>query len=230
MIHLHGFWNEPSSVILGICDYLEVLGDAPTQALMRGLRTMRTLLYVGCGEGMSDPNFESFLKWARTAFLQSEYRQFQLASDGEVQKFEAQHQEGDRIYVLSYGRTHAALERFLVGLVPTPPKVKESRLGAKAKGTRAKRAKDPRERIQEDLSRHYFAIQPRSSTTTRRDSAAVRRPWRRSTDSSTQIREVIFSFAVSAGRERRRSRRASSRHATIRTTSSAAVAGARTRD
>ncbi len=143
----------------GIRDYLEVLGDAPTQALLRGLRAMRSLLYVGCGEGISDPNFESLLKWARTAFLQSEYRHFRLASDGEVQKFEAQHQEGDRIYVLSYGQTHAALEPYLVRLAPEPPKVEDPRPSAKTKRLGANRRKGPQEPNHKNLSRHYFAIQ-----------------------------------------------------------------------
>jgi hypothetical protein len=118
VIHLHGHWRDPKSVVLGIRSYDSILGHAPTQALLRALRAMRTLLFVGFGAGLSDPNFGALLRWARTVFAESEYRHFRLCTRDEHKKVQAQHDETDRIYALVYGETHGDLPAFLHGLVP----------------------------------------------------------------------------------------------------------------
>jgi SIR2-like domain len=62
ILHLHGYWDRPESVILGIRSYEEVLGDAHAQAMQRAIRSLKTLLFVGCGEGLHDPNFGALLE------------------------------------------------------------------------------------------------------------------------------------------------------------------------
>ena len=63
IIHLHGYWEDSASVILGIRSYEAILGDAQAQNLMHALRTMKTLLFIGCGAGLDDPN--SFVRRIR---------------------------------------------------------------------------------------------------------------------------------------------------------------------
>jgi hypothetical protein len=41
ILHLHGHWDEPESVILGIRAYEEILGDRLAQALLQALRTLK---------------------------------------------------------------------------------------------------------------------------------------------------------------------------------------------
>ena len=126
VLHLHGYWNRPESVILGIRSYEKVLGDAHAQAMQSAIRALKTLLFVGCGEGLHDPNFGALLEWTCKVFQGSEYRHFRLARESEVAELQAQHPPEQRIIVLSYGKEHGELAPFLRGLRAGP------RIGQKA--------------------------------------------------------------------------------------------------
>jgi tetratricopeptide (TPR) repeat protein len=123
VLHLHGFWDQPETVILGIRDYAKILGDIHAQTMQRTIRATRTLLFVGCGEGLRDPNFGAFLKWSEPVFAASEYRHFRLARESEVAELQKLHASAQRLFVLSYGSNHADLAPFLRSLAPreTPP-------------------------------------------------------------------------------------------------------------
>jgi tetratricopeptide (TPR) repeat protein len=113
ILHLHGHWQDPESVVLGIRSYEKVLGDAPAQAMMRALRTLRTLLFVGCGAGLEDPNFAALLAWSRGVFAESEYRHFRLCLNGEVAALRVLHPPEERLFAVPYGREHSDLAPFL---------------------------------------------------------------------------------------------------------------------
>ena len=121
VLHLHGYWRDPDSVVLGIWSYEEVLGDEYIQALLRAMLSTRTLLFVGFGAGLADPNFGTLLDWYRHVFAaRTEFRHYRLALRSEVDQVQAEHQ-GDRIYVLHYGEQHADLPGFLRSLAPGAP-------------------------------------------------------------------------------------------------------------
>jgi tetratricopeptide (TPR) repeat protein len=116
ILHLHGHWQDPQSVVLGIRSYERVLGDAPAQAMMRALRTLRTLLFVGCGAGLEDPNFGALLAWSRAVFAGSEYRHFRLCLNGEVAALHALHVPEERLFPVPFGSEYGDLAPFLRGL------------------------------------------------------------------------------------------------------------------
>jgi tetratricopeptide (TPR) repeat protein len=116
ILHLHGHWQDPQSVVLGIRSYEKVLGDAPAQAMMRALRTLRTLLFVGCGAGLEDPNFAALLAWSRGVFAGSEYRHFRLCVNSEVAALRVLHAPEERLFPVPYGIEHSDLAPFLRGL------------------------------------------------------------------------------------------------------------------
>ncbi|MDX2154243.1 MAG: SIR2 family protein [Bryobacteraceae bacterium] len=123
IIHVHGHWGDPKSVILGIRSYEKILGDEPTQALLQALRAMHSLIFVGYGKGLADPNFGALLAWARRAFSGSEYRHFRLVLESEKDEIQGEHPPEDRIFAISYGAKHADLAPFLESLrapVPAP--------------------------------------------------------------------------------------------------------------
>lgn len=130
VLHLHGDWKEPESVILGIRSYEQVLGNAHAQIIQKALCTMNTLVFVGCGDGLADPNFGALLRWSRTIFDSSEYRHFRLCLEKEVPAIQAKHPSEERIFALSYGDDHGELAGFLRSLSkskatsspPPPPK------------------------------------------------------------------------------------------------------------
>jgi len=119
VLHLHGFWDRPETVILGIRDYEKILGDTHAQTMQKAIRATRTLLFVGCGEGLRDPNFGAFLRWTQQVFSESEYRHFRLARDSEVAALQALHPPAERLFVLAYGPAHQDLGPFLRRLAPT---------------------------------------------------------------------------------------------------------------
>jgi hypothetical protein len=116
VIHLHGYWDEPESVVLGIRSYEVVLGDAAAQGLQTALGTMRSLVFVGVGTGAGDPNLGALRAWLAKAFPGSEYRHFRLCLRSEMEALAAEHR-GERIVPVAYGTDHGELADFLCGLV-----------------------------------------------------------------------------------------------------------------
>jgi hypothetical protein len=120
ILHLHGFWAEPESVVLGIRSYEQVLGDAHAQTMMRAIRATRGLLFIGCGAGIADPDFDALLRWTRTVFEGSGYQHFQLCLAGEAADLRQLHPPEERLVPLPYGDEHSCLEPFLRRLRPEP--------------------------------------------------------------------------------------------------------------
>jgi formylglycine-generating enzyme required for sulfatase activity len=115
VLHLHGHWDEPDSVVLGIRSYEAVKGSEHTQAVMRALGITKSFLFIGCGdEGLGDPNFGNFLSWLKAIETDAgvEHRHYRLVRKQD--EFEPQ----GRLYPLVYGNDFADLPRCLERLRP----------------------------------------------------------------------------------------------------------------
>lgn len=134
--HLHGHFGDPESIVLGTASYEEAKGDEFLQTMMRALRSTKTLVFIGFGKGLQDPNFGAFLKWSREAFKNSPYRHFRLARESECAELQASHDPDERIFVLPYGARHDDLLPFLESLVPEklgkPPEISPKKAVADA--------------------------------------------------------------------------------------------------
>jgi tetratricopeptide (TPR) repeat protein len=117
--HLHGHWFEPPSVVLGVRSYEELAGSGPAQALQRAMATMNSMLFVGVGDGASDPNFGALRGWLARTFPDSPYCHYRLCLDSEVDALAVEHEPGERIIPVGYGADHGELAGFLGGLAPT---------------------------------------------------------------------------------------------------------------
>ena len=119
IIHLHGDWDDPKSVVLGHRTYAAVERDPHAQAILREIFSSRTVLLVGFGGGLSDPNFGPLLKWVAEAFASSTYPHFLLCLEKDLRSLKLAHP----IQPLDYGKTHADLAPFLRSLAPrkSPP-------------------------------------------------------------------------------------------------------------
>lgn len=115
VLHLHGHWRFPESVVLGLRSYEDILRSSPAQATLRSLFTLKTLLFVGFGSGLQDPNFGALLEWAAQVFATSMFPSFQLCLDADRLQVQSQH-AGRRIVALPYGSQHDDLCPFLQGL------------------------------------------------------------------------------------------------------------------
>ena len=118
VLHLHGHWDQPDSVVLGIRSYEAVKNSEHTQAVMQALATTNSLLFVGCGdEGLSDPNFGNFLSWLKAIETAAgvEHRHYRL-----VRKQDAFEPRG-RLFPIVYGESYDDLPGFLAMLKPVAP-------------------------------------------------------------------------------------------------------------
>jgi hypothetical protein len=125
VLHLHGHWEDPTSVVLGIRSYEAVLGDAHAEAMRKALAATQTLVFVGCGAGLADPNFTELRRWLGEVFASSPYRHYRLGLQAELKELWEEHGLAERIVPLAYGTNHDDLASFLRKLKstapPTPP-------------------------------------------------------------------------------------------------------------
>ena len=117
ILHLHGHWRDPDSVVLGRASYDRVIGDEHAQTVQSALSLMKTFLFVGFGLGLQDPNFDALLKWMRQVLARSGYRHFRLCLANERSEIQKQHPPEERIFAVPYGSGHADLAPFLRTLV-----------------------------------------------------------------------------------------------------------------
>jgi hypothetical protein len=61
---LHGSYHDAHEVVLDTTDYYDVKNSDIVQDILRAFLQDRTMLFVGCGSGLEDPNFDALLKWA----------------------------------------------------------------------------------------------------------------------------------------------------------------------
>ncbi len=63
ILHIHGHWRNPDSIVLGKGSYDVIGGEENFQSLFESLWLGFSWLFVGCGGGLSDPNLGRLLKW-----------------------------------------------------------------------------------------------------------------------------------------------------------------------
>ena len=131
-----GIGRYPESVVLGIRSYAEILADKPAQAMQEAIRATKTLLFIGFGDGLADPNFDALMKWAREVFAHSMFRHYRLVRDGEVETTQKQHPPEDGVVVLGFGPDHKDLPEFLRGLAPPHHRSPRSRIGPLSRNPR----------------------------------------------------------------------------------------------
>jgi len=118
ILHLHGHWSDPASIILGGRSYQAIRDASHAQAVMSTLRMTRTLVFIGHGSGLVDDNWGLFLRWTEDVFAGSEYRHYRLVRESERVRVQQAHPDAQRIVALSYGDNYDDLGPFLQSLVP----------------------------------------------------------------------------------------------------------------
>lgn len=110
--HLHGVWSDPDSVILSDADYEKHAQSKGIQALQHAACSIKTLVYIGYGSGLEDPNFSDLLRWQREIFSPTSRRHYRLCLESDVETLARVHTP-DNIGIESYGATHEMLAGFL---------------------------------------------------------------------------------------------------------------------
>jgi len=113
VIHLHGFWKNPESIILDRLSYERIKSHADTRDLLRDFARNYTLLFIGCGDTFFDPNFQTLLLWAREALHGVQHRHYVLCRQSDEPKLFTSLQHHGYLDSLVYGDSYDELSPFL---------------------------------------------------------------------------------------------------------------------
>lgn len=111
--HLHGVWTDPETIVLGTADYGALLATEHTQALTRALFLRSSVLFVGCGAGLEDPNFSMLRRFLRETFAGSPIMHYQLVTEHEAQTGNPLLERGESIKQVVYGADFRDLPGYL---------------------------------------------------------------------------------------------------------------------
>jgi hypothetical protein len=64
VFHVHGSYHDPQEVVLDTTGYYQIKESDEVQNMLKAFLDDKTILFVGCGSGLEDPNFDGLLKWA----------------------------------------------------------------------------------------------------------------------------------------------------------------------
>jgi SIR2-like protein len=121
ILHLHGVYSVPETVVFGKLAYDRVLQDQRFQFLQQMVAADRTLVFVGSGAGLEDPNMGALL--ARLDGWRARDSHYRLCTEVEA----GQHGVSSLIDVV-YGSRHEQLAEYLGRLAPgTAPRTTERR-------------------------------------------------------------------------------------------------------
>lgn len=123
--HLHGYWDEPESVVLGIESYEAVIGSQPASALQQALVITKSLLFIGVGRGLEDPNWTATRDFLKRALPESECQHYFLCRTPELADLQEVFCD-EQIMPVAYGDDYGALEPFLRELGDSAPERRAS--------------------------------------------------------------------------------------------------------
>ncbi|POH64409.1 hypothetical protein C3B61_13260 [Cryobacterium zongtaii] len=118
VVHLHGIWDNPQSVILSELDYGRIVSSPAAVANLNSFYHSHSFIFVGYGKGLDDPNFGMMLAHHRNISSESRGDHFRLCLSSEVDELTALHLADD-IRVVPYGDDYGALVGFVESMAPT---------------------------------------------------------------------------------------------------------------
>lgn len=119
ILHLHGHHKTPRSVVLGTALYKNVVDDPFQTFLQQALAAGNSLIFVGCGGTMDDPNIARLLEWLDGTLRGAEHFHYFLCLESDLPKWRAKGWK--KLKPLSFGPSHTDLSAFLNSLLPTAP-------------------------------------------------------------------------------------------------------------
>jgi hypothetical protein len=131
--HLHGFWNEPGTIVLTDAQYRLLLADEQLSYLRSAMASINSLVYVGFGDGLNDPHFSHLRTWLREAFPAQQLRHWRLCRESELAQLQRDH-ENENITPISFGDSFQQLAPFLASLTPDRASVGGQLVTARSNG------------------------------------------------------------------------------------------------
>ncbi|MCW2513575.1 MAG: hypothetical protein JWR11_2617 [Mycobacterium sp.] len=123
VMHLHGIWSAPDTVIFGSESYGAIKGNSSAQFIQELIGGGTSMLFIGASGTLDDPNLSSLI--ARLDYLvpESTNKHYLLCTDQQFAKLKDSY-AGKQIVLLSCGPTHDGLPAYLDKLaaeIANPP-------------------------------------------------------------------------------------------------------------
>src|SRR5271156_3467792 len=113
VFHIHGSFQDPKEVVLDPIGYYQVQTSDDVQNLLKTYLGHNTILFVGCGSGLEDPNFNALLEWASNREENIPNHHYLLARDGDTLSY-------NPLITLKYGPNYEDLVPYLNKLLDDP--------------------------------------------------------------------------------------------------------------
>jgi hypothetical protein len=107
VLHIHGHCRRPETVVLGVRDYERHVTSGFVDAFQRYALMRRTVVFVGFGAGLEDPNFSLLLHWYGETLEKTTQRHYRLCLNHQVTD------PYNGIHAISYGTEYKDLTGFL---------------------------------------------------------------------------------------------------------------------
>jgi SIR2-like domain len=121
VLHLHGVYTDPSSVILSDSDYKAAITNKAYRSIIQTIWITRSMLFIGCSfDGITDPDFSHLFDWAYATFGPTQHRHYAvvpnaLATIENNQRFLLGRH---RLQLIPYGCDRSDLPGFVAELNP----------------------------------------------------------------------------------------------------------------
>ena len=110
VFHIHGSYHDPHEVVLDTTDYYQVQHSDDVQDMLKAFFHDKIILFVGCGSGLEDPNFDRLLHWASEQHKNIPNRHCLLVRDGDNTNYTP-------LVRLKYGPNYDDLAPWLLNLI-----------------------------------------------------------------------------------------------------------------
>jgi len=128
VFHVHGSYHDPHEVVLDTTDYYQITHSDEVQNLLKSFLESNTILFVGCGSGLEDPNFSALLRWASERQENLPNRHCLLVRDGDSLNHKL-------LVRVRYGSEYEDLAPYLKQLLDQPGKPNSMITGAGTTGS-----------------------------------------------------------------------------------------------
>jgi hypothetical protein len=119
ILHIHGHWQRPGSVVLGSSSYDRIAGDEDFQDALKSLWLEWSWIYAGCGNGLDDPDLGRLLEWGKR-WGKAALKGYFLAKADKADALARRPDKPGTLVAVGY-RDHADLPVVLRSLLPTAP-------------------------------------------------------------------------------------------------------------
>ena len=121
IIHLHGWYEDPESIVLDIRSYERVVNSEFMRTTLQSTAYYKSIVFIGFGSGLDDPNFSRFRLWIRDVLSQATNRHYRLCRTAELERLVRDHKADSFLRVLPFGARDDELATYLRSLAPGKP-------------------------------------------------------------------------------------------------------------